>query len=77
MFNAAKFLQDRFTTPDGVIGLFHAYGLEYPNREQVRKWFERSSIPSEWLPLLLTLLELDMGEPVRLAQYLSVGRKSC
>lgn len=76
MFDAERFLRERFTNPDGVIGLFHAYGMEYPNKEAVRKWFERSSISGEWFPLLLALLELDTGEPVRLAQYLTVGRKS-
>jgi hypothetical protein len=77
MFDAARFLQDRFTNPDGVIGLFQTYGMNCPSREAVRKWFERSSISAEWLPLLLALLELDAGEPVSLAQYLTVRRKSC
>jgi len=36
----------------------------------VEKWFQRKSVPGEWLAVLLCLLELERGEPVRLAKYL-------
>lgn len=46
------------------------YNLETPQLPAVYKWFQRGTIPSEWLPLLLCVIELDNGEPVRLATYL-------
>lgn len=73
MFDHIRFLNEKFTNPDGVIGLLSLYRLGYPKRDTIRKWFERGGIPSDWLPLLIAVLELDSGEPVRLAPYLTVG----
>jgi hypothetical protein len=41
--------------------------------EAIQKWWQREKIPSEWFALILALIELDQGEPVRLAQYLTSG----
>ena len=73
MFDAVRFLKENFHNSDGVIGLLHAYRLDAPPRETVRKWFLRGGIPSTWFALLLCVLELDNGAPVRLAKYLSLG----
>lgn len=74
MFESKRFLNDHFADPDAVIGLLSAYNLDRPSHDAVKKWFQRQSIPTDWLPVLLCALELDLGDPVRLATYL--GGKS-
>lgn len=70
MFAARRFLTDTVGTPQHVPVLFTLYGMPAPNPEAVQKWYSRGSIPGDWLVALLCLLELDRGEPVRLAEYL-------
>jgi hypothetical protein len=74
MFDALRFLQDQFTDADGVLGMLSAYGLPNPPRDTARKWFQRRSVPSEWLPLLICAAELEQGAPVRMAAYIDLGR---
>ncbi len=71
MFDAVRFLKGHFQSADGVIGAFRAYGLEAPVRDTVRKWFQRGSIPGEWLPLLVAVAELEDGQAIRLAPYIT------
>lgn len=73
MFDTQRFLEDHYKTPDGIVGTFNAYRLDIPPRDTVRKWFARGSIPSEWFPMLVAVRELDTGEPIRLAPYLTKG----
>lgn len=73
MFDSVRFLEENFNNADGIVGLLHAYRLDAPQRDTARKWFERGDIPAKWLPLLICVLEIDSGEPVRLAQYLNPG----
>lgn len=73
MFNTKQFLEDHYNTPDGVIGAFNSFGIDIPARDTVRKWFARGSVPSEWLPLLIAVRELETGAPVGLASYISNG----
>ena len=73
MFATNRFLEDHYRDPDGVVGAFNAYSLDIPPRDTVRKWFARGSIPSEWFPMLVAVRELDTGEPIRLAPYLTKG----
>lgn len=41
-----------------------------PNQAAADKWFQRASVPSEWLPVVLSYLEIDNGSPVSLIPYL-------
>jgi len=70
MFDFNRFLHDHFVTPKGLIAFLNAYGAEAPGLPAAEKWFQRGAIPGGWLPHLLAYLELDRGEPVRLAKYL-------
>lgn len=73
MFNSIKFLKDNFGDADGVIGLVAKHWPTSPQREAVRKWFSRESIPVEWLPVLILVLEAHRGRPVALASYMTRG----
>ena len=73
MFDSTRFLKDHFGSSEGVIRLLEAYGLPAPKRHAVDKWFVRGATPGSWLPVLLGVRELETGEPVGLAQYLTVG----
>lgn len=68
-FNYLDFLQENFKNPPGLVAFCSAYGL-HCKLATIEKWFQRNSISSEWLPILLVLLELDRGQPVRLAKYM-------
>ncbi len=69
-FRTKKFLVENFQTVQGVMAFLRAYNAPLPNTKAVEKWFQRQSVPSEWLPVLLAYLELDRGEPVSLIIYL-------
>lgn len=71
MFRYKAFLTEQLGSRDNVLGLFSAYGLTAPAAAAVEKWFSRERIPSEWLPTILAILELEMGKPVRLSSYLN------
>lgn len=73
MFDALRFLEEKFHSPQRLMQFFRVYGVSAPEPEAVKKWFQREQIPSTWLPVLLTLLELDDGAPVSLAPYLRPG----
>lgn len=70
MFKAKQFLKENFKTPQGVLSFLRAYGAPVPGAKAVEKWFQRDSVPAEWLPVLLAYLELDGGAPVSLRDYL-------
>ena len=72
MFDFRRFLDDNFRKPQEVCALLRAYGAEaVPEESSVKKWFQRASVPSEWFAVLLAYIELDAGQPVRLAAYLT------
>ena len=52
MFNTARYLDENFGSPDGVVGLASKHGVDVPDRESVRKWFARSAVPGPWFPIL-------------------------
>lgn len=70
MFCARRFLTDNFRDPHGLVGTFNSYKMDIPPQDTVRKWFERGTIPSEWLPMIVIVLELECGEPVSLVPYM-------
>lgn len=74
MFDTSRFLADKFRDADGIVGLFGAYRIPCPPKDTVRKWFERQSVPGEWLVMLLAVVELDEGQPVRLSPYILSGK---
>ena len=69
MFDARRFLHDHFQSAEGVIAFCRAADVDPPNSAQAQKWFERNSIPGDWLARLLALVEQDRGAPVELAPY--------
>jgi hypothetical protein len=70
VFNAHKFLVDKFGCSAYVLRVIAAYGFAVPGEEAVGKWFQRGRVPGEWLPLLLSVLELEEGQPVSLLPYM-------
>lgn len=70
MFKAKSFLVEMFGNVQGLLSFLGAYDAPLPNAGAVEKWFQRGSIPSDWLPVLLAYLELDRGGPVSLSSYL-------
>ena len=70
MFDSHSFLTRELVGPQNVLALFSAYRIRVPKVSTVEKWFQRKSVPGEWLALLLCVLEIERGEPVRLAKYL-------
>lgn len=73
MFDGREFLRHEFGSPQGVLDLFDNYGLNGPEFATVRKWWDRSSVPGEWLARCLQLLEIEHGGPVSLARYVKQG----
>lgn len=70
MFDTVKFVRDHFGTVDAMIGLARQKNVRFPERDTVRKWITRGNIPSDWLPILLMLIELDIGQPVSILPYI-------
>jgi len=69
-FNTKKFLRDHFHNPPGLAAFVTSYGVDGVSTPTVEKWFQRGRVPSEWLPLILALIELDRGQPVCMTAYL-------
>ena len=67
-FDYHKFLRDRWGDPDRLAEFLRTYGKPVP-RATINQWFRRKSIPAEHFATLLTLLEMDRGEPVSLVEY--------
>lgn len=63
-FETSKFLSDVFGGPDGVIGLANKNNIDVPDRETVRKWFQRGAVPGPWWPIVFSLWVGDeRGQP--------------
>lgn len=71
-FDTLGFLTGEFGTAHNVLSLFSRYGLEGPATSVVEKWFQRSSVPSTWLPVIISLLELEHGR-APISKYLRGG----
>lgn len=74
IFRARQFLIDHFQTPQNAIVRLESYGMPAPQLEAARKWFQRNSIPSDYLPLLLAVVEMERGRPVSVVGYMTQER---
>lgn len=70
MFQTRLFLQEKFGNPAGLLAFLNAYRAPSPNPAAAEKWFQRASVPSDWLPVVLSYLEIDNGAPISLIPYL-------
>lgn len=70
MFNSTKFLKENFGTIEGVRAYVAAKDLAPPNAKAVEKWFQRNSIPSNWLTMLLRLKERDTGHAISIEPFM-------
>jgi hypothetical protein len=70
VFQTKRFLTDHFKNPPGLLAFLRAYRAPVPNAGAAEKWFQRASVPSEWLPVVLSYLEIDNGAPISLVGYL-------
>lgn len=73
MFETQRFLVENFKNPPGLLAFLSAYAAPTPTREAATKWFQRSSVPSDWLPVVLSYMEIDNGSPISLVPYLTGG----
>jgi hypothetical protein len=69
-FDTSTFLRERWENHDALLAFFQRYGVDTISRAALFKWYRRDSIPSDWLPVLLALIEIDSGQPVSLIPYL-------
>ena len=69
-FDSTRFINDHLINPDAVIGLANSLEVTVPAKDTLRKWFERGSIPGEWWPIVLVLIETENGGPVSLRGYM-------
>lgn len=60
-FQARRFLEEHFHTPQNAIARLKAYGMQAPQGAAASKWFQRNSVPSDYLPLLLAVVEIERG----------------
>lgn len=70
-FDSKKFLTEQFRSSADLVAFVTLYRVDPPREAAVDKWFRRASIPSDWLPVLLALLQIDRGSPVSLTEYLT------
>lgn len=75
MFDAKQFLKDAFTTPQVTATHLITYGYDV-KQATVDKWFQRGSVPGQWLPVLIAIKEIETGRAVRVAQYLRGGSRA-
>lgn len=73
VFQTRRFLVDHFKNPPGLLAFLGAYRAPTPESAAAQKWFQRGSVPSDWLPVVLSYLEIDNGAPISLIPYLEVG----
>ncbi len=68
MFDARKFLTEEIGQAQSVHAMFSSAGYVL-SLAAVKKWYQRSTIPGDWLALLLALMERERGAPVSLTEY--------
>lgn len=71
MFDARRFLKEKFHNPPHAHALLEGYGFRI-SLHAVEKWFQRATVPGQWWPILIAILELERGAPQSVASYLAV-----
>jgi len=69
MFDFKRFLTDNWSNADNLHSFLSTYGRNY-QRATLYKWFVRDAIPADGFAVLLALLEIDLGKPISLVEYL-------
>lgn len=72
MFDGKKFLSENYHTPQHVKTVLGQYGLPV-SLAAAEKWWQRASVPGNWLAVLIAIKEIETGRPVSIARYLRVG----
>jgi hypothetical protein len=65
-FDTVRFLDDNFGSVEGVIDALSKHFSDLPEREAVRKWFFRGSVPSAWFAALLVAADRERHSALRL-----------
>ena len=72
VFDGKKFLSENYHTPQHVKTVLGQYGLPV-SLAAAEKWWQRASVPGNWLAVLIAIKEIETGRPVSIARYLRVG----
>lgn len=72
VFDGKKFLSENYHTPQHVKTVLGQYGLPV-TLAAAEKWWQRASVPGNWLAVLIAIKEIETGRPVSIARYLRVG----
>lgn len=73
MFDTRRFLADHFSDPDALVALVtDQCGVDL-QRETVRKWFTRESVPGEWAFVVVCAIERATGTAPSLSRYMDAA----
>ena len=72
VFDGKKFLSENYHTPQHVKTVLGQYGLPV-SLAAAEKWWQRASVPGNWLAVLIAIKEIETGQPVSIAKYLRAG----
>ncbi len=70
MFQATKFLDCEFESPEQMRSILRSYGFPALSRDAIYKVRMRDNLSAKWLALLLCVLELERGRPVSVIPYI-------
>lgn len=73
MFDGKKFLTENYHTPQHVKTVMGQYGFTDLTLAAIEKWWQRASVPGNWLAVLIAIKEIETGAPISIAKYLRVG----
>lgn len=76
MFDTEAFLKDQFGNPDAIVGLANINRVVVPERDTIRKWFQRGRVSGEWWPTLFHLAQCNNTEPISMAPYFAQDEAS-
>lgn len=72
MFDFPRFLKTHWANDRALHRLLKQYGVNNVSAAAVYKWWIRGSIPADYLPVVLALLELEQGKTISLAEFLKL-----
>jgi hypothetical protein len=72
VFDGKKFLTENYHTPQHVQTVLGQYGLTV-TLAAAEKWWQRASVPGNWLAVLIAIKEIETGAPISIARYLRTG----